>query len=173
MQDRSRFRGSFSRRSHAEASVQPVTQPTVSEHTQAQVRVAHPQPKAKKVGFFSGKRWLLAVIALLIVFIVLLGVGYAHTRNELKNAKSPETAGKTEVEQITTRIGKTLLLPTGEKPTLATVNDVSKLKNQVFFKNAQNGDKVLIFTKAGRAVLYRPSTGQVIEYAPVNLNGNQ
>jgi hypothetical protein len=55
---------------------------------------------------------------------------------------------------------------------VATVSDASKLQSQQFFAKAQNGDKVLIFTNAKRAVLYRPSTNKVIEYAPVNIGNN-
>jgi hypothetical protein len=110
---------------------------------------------------------------LLAVAIGVLGYGYIQTKNELNAAKNPSTAGKTETEQIVNQVNKYLLLPTDETPTLATVNDVSKLQGQQFFKNAQNGDKVLIYSKAGRALLYRPSSQKVIEYAPVNLGDQQ
>ena len=63
-------------------------------------------------------------------------------------------------------------MPSSEAPTIATVNDITKLKGQAFFADAKNGDKVLIYTKAGKAVLYRPLTNKVIEYSTVNLNGN-
>lgn len=54
-------------------------------------------------------------------------------------------------------------LPAGEQPTLATVADQEKLKGQDFFSHAQNGDKLLIYPKAKKAILYRPSTGKIIE----------
>jgi hypothetical protein len=96
---------------------------------------------------------------------------YIHTKNQLNAAKNPETAGKTEIEQIQSHINGTVNLP-NETPTLATVSDAAKLKTQVFFKDAQNGDKVLIYPHAGTAILYRPSTKKVIEYAPVNLGSS-
>ena len=61
------------------------------------------------------------------------------------------------------------MLPTGETPTIATVTDASKLKDQAFFTNAVTGDKVLIYTNAKKAFLYRPSTNKIINIAPVNL----
>jgi hypothetical protein len=54
-----------------------------------------------------------------------------------------------------------------EQPTVATVSDITKLKDQAFFNNAKNGDKVLIFKNTKKAIIYRPSTNQIIEIAPI------
>ena len=67
-------------------------------------------------------------------------------------------------------MGKLLALPSDEKPTVATITDVEKLKEQVFFKNAMNNDKVLIYTKAKKAILYRPSENKIVEVGAVNIN---
>ena len=56
-------------------------------------------------------------------------------------------------------------LPTGETPVTATVTDVSKLPDEVFFKQAENGDKIIMYKKHKLAILYRPSTGKVITEA--------
>ncbi len=56
-------------------------------------------------------------------------------------------------------------------PAIAVVSDVDKAKAQSsFFANAQNGDKILLYVKNGKAVLYRPSTNKVIEYGPLTIN---
>jgi hypothetical protein len=47
--------------------------------------------------------------------------------------------------------------------------DTSKLKGQAFFANAKNGDRVLVFTKAQEAVLYRPSTNIIITVGPLTM----
>lgn len=113
--------------------------------------------------------WMPGVMLLLVVILLILGIGYWRTRSELSSLSDPKTSSSKQATELVNHISKYLVLP-NETPTIATVNDVSKLQGQQFFQNAQNGDKVLIFPKSGRALLYRPSTGKIIEYAPVNLN---
>jgi hypothetical protein len=112
-------------------------------------------------------------IAIAVVAIALIGLtyGYIHTRNQLKSLSSnPKESAQNETQKVQDKVGKLIVLPTDETPTAATVNDVSKLKNQEFFSRAHNGDKVLVYAKSGRAVLYRPSINKVVEYSKVNLN---
>ncbi len=81
---------------------------------------------------------------------------YSHTK-EVMEAK--------EIADLTKKIGKVMDLPENEVPTLATVTNKEKLDDQAFFKKAENGDKILIYVDAGRAILYRPSTGKIIDTA--------
>jgi hypothetical protein len=127
---------------------------------------------SNQITWFLKRRWWLILLVLALIGLSVLGYGYIHTKNELTKLKNPSTAGKTETQSLIDKVGKLVQLPSGETPTLATVNDATKLKNQAFFASAQNGDKVLIYSKAGKAVLYRPSTNKIIAYSPVNL-GNQ
>jgi len=74
-----------------------------------------------------------------------------------------EEQTKKETQSIVETIGQFMELPGDEEPVLATVTDVEKIKTQAFFAKAQNGDKVLIYTKNKRIILYRPSIGKIIE----------
>ncbi|HLL61090.1 MAG TPA: LytR C-terminal domain-containing protein, partial [Candidatus Nitrosocosmicus sp.] len=78
-------------------------------------------------------------------------------------------AAEKEVTGLIKKVNRLMQLPDKEKPTVATVSDIQKLKNQAFFANAKNGDKVLIYTQAKKAILYRPSINKIIEVAPINL----
>src|SRR5947208_3376318 len=126
MEQRGKYRPNF-RRPH-NMDVAPASQPAPVQHHQTH------QPKTKKIGFLFGRKWLVILIAVLIAGLGFITYEYIHTKNQLNAAKNPETAGKTEIEQIQSHINGTVNLP-NETPTLATVSDAAKLKTQVFFKD--------------------------------------
>ncbi len=78
-----------------------------------------------------------------------------------------------EIEDVLAVVSNYMELPQGENPTIATVVDREKLQDQAFFVNAENGDKVLIYTNARKAILYRPSTKKVVEVAPIYFDETQ
>ncbi len=119
-----------------------------------------PVRKLKRLFLF-----LLLVItsAVAVVFIILL------IRRQEDLALTPAEKVKKETAATIAAIGKLMVLPGGEEPTIASVADITKLASQPFFTNAKNGDKVLIYNKARKAILYRPETNMIIEVAPVTI----
>ncbi|MDD3002903.1 MAG: hypothetical protein PHS06_03480 [Candidatus Shapirobacteria bacterium] len=106
----------------------------------------------------------------ILIFSSLGAAGYFYKQyNDIK--KDPNKVSIDEIKSLTTVISKFMDLPADETPTLATVTDKEKLKDQDFFKKSENGDKILIYANAKKAILYRPSTQKVIEFAPL-LIGN-
>jgi len=85
------------------------------------------------------------------------------------NVQNPNEVAKNDAKETVAKVGKLISLPADEEPTIAMVTDVTRLQDQAFFANARNGDKVLIYSKAKKAVLYRPETNLIIEVAPVNI----
>ncbi len=75
-----------------------------------------------------------------------------------------------DVAKVVARVGLLMLLP-NEEPTIATVSDLSKLKDQPFFTNAKQNDIVLMFPRAQKAVLYNPTLNKIIEVAPITNVG--
>jgi hypothetical protein len=82
----------------------------------------------------------------------------------------PQTTTQDDVAKAVAEVGALLELPQEETPTLATVTDKEKLAEQPFFQKAENGDKVLIYSASGRAILYRPSTKKIVDMTTVNVN---
>jgi len=55
-----------------------------------------------------------------------------------------------------------------EAPTVATVRDTNKLSSDALRSRARNGDVLLVYSKAKRLVLYRPSTQKIVEMLTIN-----
>ncbi len=107
-------------------------------------------------------------VALKIVGVLLLAVvAFLVYRYRLK-AGINESMNAQAVEK---RISVFMDLPTDEDPVFATVSDVEKINSQKFFAKAQNGDKVLVYTKNRKAILYRWSTNKLIEVSNLANSG--
>ena len=112
------------------------------------------------------------VLGLLIgAVLALIPSYYFYTKYQQaqKLLKDPQQASIDQTKSVVAKVGKLIALPTDETPSLATVQDKSKLKDQPFFKNAINGDKLLLFIKAKKAILYSESSNKIIEVAPINI----
>jgi len=111
--------------------------------------------------------------AIVVILIALLPSLYFYNQYK-KTQKILNTLPKSvdETRKLLDKIGKLIELPKDEDPLIATVSDKEKLKNQAFFQIAENGDKVLIYSKAKKAILYRPSSNKIIDVAPVNIKDN-
>lgn len=75
-------------------------------------------------------------------------------------------------QSIIDEVGKLYTLPANESPTVATVQDKSKLGDQEFFKDAQNNDVLVVYEKSGLAILYRPSEKKLVKVGPINIQNN-
>lgn len=111
-------------------------------------------------------------IVVVLVVLILIGTAYYFFSQYKKTQlllNNPTMAAKEEVKKITDAVSKLMVLPTKEEPIVVTVLDKKKLKDQDFFKNAENGDKVIVYSVSKQAILYRPSINKIIQVAPLNL----
>ena len=122
------------------------------------------KPNVKTIGLVVGLVLLASVPSVYF---------YRQYRTTQEKLAHPTQFAQEEAKLLKEKVGKLIELPVDEEPTIATVSDADRLREQPFFANAQNGDKVLIFTNARKAILYRPSTNKIIEVAPVNIGNNQ
>jgi hypothetical protein len=90
--------------------------------------------------------------------------------SKLQNRGSVAMGSDTEITNLIKDIGKVLVLPGDETPELLTVSNLDELKGQAFFTNAMVGDKVLVYSKNSKAVLWRPNTKKIIEASVINIS---
>lgn len=110
------------------------------------------------------------LVPILLVVLVLLAGGAAYLYMQVASLKQdPDALARKEAEELVAVVGKLILLPKDELPTVATVSDPTKLAGQAFFAKAKVGDKVLLYPNARKAYLYDPEANRVLEVAPINL----
>ncbi|MCX6792357.1 MAG: hypothetical protein NT149_04975 [Candidatus Gottesmanbacteria bacterium] len=121
------------------------------------------------LGFITKYKVIIGV-ALLVVLASAPSVYFFRQYQAAQmRINNPTEAAKQDAKDTIAAVAKLMMLSEGEEPTVMQVTDVSKLKDQPFFVNAKNGDKVIIYTKAKKAILYRPSVNKIIDVAPVNI----
>lgn len=101
------------------------------------------------------------IFALLLVGSLIFGGYYFRQYQNLKatSSKSPEEKNKELVEKI----NKVYSLPKDEDPVVAIVSDEDTFKKEYpVFTTAQKGDSLLLYEKAGQAILFRESENKVI-----------
>ncbi len=103
----------------------------------------------------------------IIVWIISIGTsiyfyGKYRTLTQLLQDSSQE-----QTKQIIARVGRLIVLPSDEQPSIVTVADPDKLRDQLFFRNAKKDDVVLIYANAKKAILYDPADNKIVEVGPI------
>ena len=120
-------------------------------------------PRARSAPKRGQERLVMMVAAGAAAIIVLIVLGYGITK-----LWGYFFAGSdAELRSLVSDVSDHMLLPPDESPTLATVSDMHALEGQEFFKNAQEGDKVLMYLRSRKAIIYRPSIDRIIEVGPI------
>lgn len=106
---------------------------------------------------------------LVLVLLGALGSAFYFYKQASVLRQNPQAAADEEAEDLVSKVGRLIILPKDELPTIATVSDPAKLADQPFFAKAKVGDKVLIYTQAKKAYLYDPVAHRILEVAPLNV----
>ncbi len=114
------------------------------------------------------KTTFIFTVLSLVAVVSTSAAYYFYTKASSLQSNSQKNI-QAEVKDVVEKVGKLLVIPQGELPTLATVVDPEKLRDQPFFVNAKKGDKVLIYTGAKKAILYDPAANKIVEVAPINI----
>ncbi len=107
------------------------------------------------------------VLSLLAVGGSGAGIYYYFQYQALsQRAKDPQA----EVKDVLAKVGKLIELPTGEEPTIATVQDAERIKSQPFFSKAQNGYRVILYSNAKLAIMFDEKANKIINVGTINLS---
>jgi len=96
----------------------------------------------------------LLMIPMALALLMASGAAFYFYREANRSESEPRTA--------------IILLP-DEVPTVATVQNPEKLKDQPFFAQAKAGDKVLVYSIAKKVYLYDPVNNIIVNVAPLSI----
>ena len=138
------------------------TESAASEETPLVHNTKSPMQKVKKI---------VTKKNILVVLFLILAVGFIYYFVQYRKlSKTPAEVAKEKTATVIKQISELAVVPNDPNAVLANVSDVTKLKGQTFFDNAQNGDEIVIFPSAMRAILYRPSINKIINIGPLSSN---
>lgn len=118
----------------------------------------------------------IALILIILVTAGILGAKQVWFSGQVQDAQLPQateqadgTATPESVRDLISQVSKHIVVKAGEDPTVATIQDVEVLKRQnpVFYADAQNGDRLLIWSD--KAVLYSQSRDIILSVLPISL----
>lgn len=112
---------------------------------------------------------------LIIVLILILGVlvggffYYKYTKTEVYAQKKADKKS----QALIAKVADHMLLPEGV-PVIFTVEDPDMLAGQqAFFKGAEKGDTLLVYSEAGKAIIYSSKRNIIVNVGPVTFDQNQ
>ena len=127
-------------------------------------RIVVVSKKSKSKNLKDKKITLVTALLFLIFILAAASIIYSIRNNHLKSSAN----GISKLRIVEAEVAKHYLLPLNEVPALATVTNSSKLTTP-FFKNAKNGDEILIYENNKIAIIYRPSIDRIVAVGPVSI----
>lgn len=135
-----------------------------------------PESPKKSKRSKKGKFAVVIIVVLLIASLAgmfVLYQKYQDTQSEvqkLSTVQGQQELNKTQINQLLGEMRSIIVLPEGEDPVVATITDISKLENNDFYKDAKNGDKVVVFAEAKKAYIYRPDTKTIVNVGAFQID---
>jgi hypothetical protein len=112
------------------------------------------------------------LIIIIAVAVILIG-GLAYYKSSKQSFEAGQELTDAQVEDILASVGKHIKLPTDETPLVATVADIDLLlEREPFYTGADNGDILLLYPNAGKAILYAPDEDLIVNVGPIILDQN-
>ena len=78
------------------------------------------------------KEKFVKVVVPIIAIVAVVVAGYLYSQVRVLK-QDPQVVAQKEVEALVAKVGKLVVLPAEEVPTVATVSDPEALKDQTFF----------------------------------------
>lgn len=130
------------------------------------------------------RRKLIPRLSTVIICILLVAIAggayyfytkYNETKQEvekLSTVQGQQELSKTQTQQLLGEMRSRIVLPEGEDPVIATITDINLLKDNEFYKDAKNDDRVIVYANAKKAYIYRPSTKTIVNVGAFQIDNS-
>lgn len=145
-----------------------------------EIKTLKPEKLKEKM---TGKKRMpkLIKIILILLVLVLIGGGVYYALDSMGYIKAfklameyqRQTALSKEDAAILSQLKRIILLPEDVNPTMADITDVDALKKSQpgFFANANNGQKLIIYSD--QAIIFDVKANKIVKVGPVQFTGQQ
>ena len=121
----------------------------------------------------------VAVIAVALVLVVWGAVkffsddGLTAGGDQTAASSTEGQLSEKEIKSLLTAASSLILLPE-EEPTIVTITNAKEAAaQQTFYQGSVDGDKLIVFPKAQKALIYSPSREILVNVGPVYFNEEQ
>lgn len=113
-------------------------------------------------------------IILGVVLVIAVGVGgwwafNAQSDDGLANISAGAKLTDAQVQQVIERVGKYMVLPSGENPSVVVISDAAtRAEQQSFYRGAKDGDLLIVYSS--RAIIYDAKANKLVNVGPIQQN---
>lgn len=106
----------------------------------------------------------------ILILTIIASLSYA-VYDKFFITKLPEgQLSEKQIENLINKVSKLIVVP-DEEPVVATIIKAEELMaEQKFYLGSQNGDQLIFFPKAQKALIYRKSENKLINVGPVMVD---
>lgn len=116
---------------------------------------------------------LLLVSAALCIFAIYSYWSISKKTDTITENLKQSAQSTKNSKVLIDKVGRLILLPKNEPPSIATINNIALLqKDSPFYKDAHNGDVLLIYFQAKKAYIYNPTENIIVNTGPVSVEKN-
>lgn len=114
---------------------------------------------------------ILSILILIIILLLAFAIfkKFYNPKDEL--GKKTEQLSDKQTTAIVKKISKLIVVPADEKPMIVPISNADELiAEQRFYIGSEDGDYVIVYPNAKKAIIYRESENKLINVGPVIID---
>lgn len=122
-------------------------------------------------------QFLCGGLATALIVVTMLYLGERNSNQGVHQGTPDMMTGEldtTNDQAVLQAVSRLMVLPAESDPIIALVADAARLQTeQAFYRGAENGDILLVFPQSRQAIIYRPSSNQIVNVGPLIVDDNE